>query len=155
MSLLSCASNASAWRGYDYYKEQKVLNYTALADDQFMGLVRGSGGELYTTTIDLAHPRKSNCTCPHANGRRIICKHMIALFFTVFPEEAEKYYKDVVKYQEEAEQYNEELQDRVIHYVMQMKKAELQQALLDMLFSGPEWQYDHFVRDADLLEMDF
>ena len=80
---------------------------------------------------------------------------MIALFFTVFPEEAEKYYKDVVKYQEEAEQYNEELQDRVIHYVMQMKKAELQQALLDMLFSGPEWQYDHFVRDADLLEMDF
>ncbi|NMB97839.1 MAG: hypothetical protein GYA02_14710 [Clostridiaceae bacterium] len=38
--------------------------------------------------INIVHPRKSKCNCPHADGRRVICKHMIALYFTVFPKEA-------------------------------------------------------------------
>lgn len=147
MSLLSCASNASAWRGYDYFKQNHVLSYDLLGEGQFMGLVHGSNGELYTTSIDVSHPRKSKCNCPHADGKRIICKHMIALFFTVFPEEAQNFYDEAMRYQEEAEQYEEELQNKVIHYVEHMKKSELQQALLDLLFSGPEWQYDRFIRD--------
>ena len=72
---------------------------------------------------------------------------MIALFFTVFPEEAENFYNEAMGYQKEAERCEEELQEKVIHYVAHMKKAELQQALLDLLFSGPEWQYNHFIRD--------
>ena len=147
MSLLTCASNASAWRGYHYFKVNKVQNFDVLSDNQFMGLVRGSNGELYTATIDVAHPRKSKCNCPHAEGKRIVCKHMIALFFTVFPEEAENFYNEAMGYQKEAERCEEELQEKVIHYVAHMKKAELQQALLNLLFSGPEWQYDHFIRD--------
>ena len=31
-----------------------------------------------------------------------------------------------------------------------MKKAELEQALLQLLFDGPEWQYDRFLRDNGL-----
>lgn len=31
-----------------------------------------------------------------------------------------------------------------------MKKSELQDALLELLFTGPEWQYDRFVRSLDL-----
>ena len=147
MSLLTCASNASAWRGYYYFKEHKVQAHDARTDETFMGLVQGSNGELYTTTIDVTHPRKSKCNCPHADGKRIVCKHMIALFFTAYPDEAQKFYDEAIRYQEEAEQYAEELQNRVVHYVEHMKKAELQQALLDMLFSGPEWQYDCFIRD--------
>lgn len=52
----------------------------------------------------------------------------------------------------EAEQYEEELYDRVQEYVGHMKKNELQQALLELLFDGPEWQFERFVRDHDLDE---
>ena len=31
-----------------------------------------------------------------------------------------------------------------------MKKSELQEALLQLLFDGPEWQYDRFVRENGL-----
>ena len=55
-----------------------------------------------------------------------------------------------MKAQEEAEQYEEELYDRVQEYVGHMKKCELQQALLELLFDGPEWQFERFVRDHDL-----
>ena len=55
-----------------------------------------------------------------------------------------------MKAQEEAEQYEEELYDRVQEYVGHMKKGELQQALLELLFDGPEWQFERFVRDHDL-----
>ena len=57
-----------------------------------------------------------------------------------------------MKAQEEAEQYEEELYDRVQEYVGHMKKNELQQALLELLFDGPEWQFERFVRDHDLDE---
>jgi hypothetical protein len=57
-----------------------------------------------------------------------------------------------LKAQEEAEQYEEELYDRVQKYVGHMKKNELQQALLELLFDGPEWQFERFVRDHDLDE---
>lgn len=39
----------------------------------------------------MEHPRKSICNCPHADGRRVICKHMIALLFTASPEAANKH----------------------------------------------------------------
>lgn len=35
-------------------------------------------------------------------------------------------------------------------YVWKMKKSELQQALLELLLDGPEWQYDRFVRENGL-----
>ena len=38
----------------------------------------------------MEHPRKSKCN-PHADGRRVICKHMIALLFTASPEAANKH----------------------------------------------------------------
>ena len=114
MSLLSCASGTSIWRGYDYYKEQKVTAYDCLTDSQYMGIVRGSEGALYTTTIDLLHPRRSKCNCPHADGRRIICKHMIALFFTIYPDEAEQFYNDAIKAEEDAEEYENEVYEKVV-----------------------------------------
>ena len=115
-----------------------------------MGIVRGSEGTLYTTTIDLLHPRRSKCNCPHADGRRIICKHMIALFFTIHPDEAVQFYNDAVKAEEDAEEYENEVYEKVVKRIMHMKKAELQQALLDLLLTGPEWQYDRFVRTEEL-----
>lgn len=71
MGLIECASGASVWRGYAYYKDKKVI-----------GL--------------------------------------------------------------------EEIEDKLCHYIRRMKKSELQEALLQVLFDGPEWQYDRFITDNGL-----
>lgn len=145
MGLLECASGASVWRGYDYYKQKKVKEYEFLEDTRIMGIV--SGGQLYTTVVDIAHPRKSTCNCPHADGKRIVCKHMIATYFAAFPEKAEEFYEDVMRAQEEETERQEELEDELQNYISHMTKVQLQEALMDLLYSGPEWQFDRFIRD--------
>lgn len=90
MSILTSASSSSVSRGYDYYKNNKVNNINQLNDYEFEGYVEGSLKDPYYVKIDIEHPRKSYCDCPHANGN-ITCKHMTALYFELFPEEVEDY----------------------------------------------------------------
>ncbi|WP_278296961.1 SWIM zinc finger family protein [Butyrivibrio sp. ob235] len=54
--------------------------------------------------MDKEHPRKSSCTCPFAEGRRVICKHMIALYFTAEPKAAEDFLKQVEEWEKEEEE---------------------------------------------------
>lgn len=150
MGLLECASGASVWRGYDYYKENKVVSLEEIETNIFTAKVSGNSSEPYTVKLHIDHPRKSKCTCPHADGKRIICKHLVAAYFTVLPEEADKFYAEALAYQEEEEKRQDELSDKVCHYVWHMKKSELQDALLQLLFEGPEWQFDRFVRENGL-----
>ena len=110
-------------------------------------VVSGKGNCTYDVIVDEAHPRKSQCTCPHAAGKRIVCKHMVAVYFTAFPAEAQKYIKELEEYWEEEEQREQETEERLIAYVRKMKKGEAQEALLQLLFDGPEWQYDRFVEE--------
>lgn len=72
---------------------------------------------------------------------------MIALYFSAFPDEAKRYYEDVIKYQEEEEQRQEELEYKVIDYIHKLKKSELEELLLQVLFDGPEWQYERFIHE--------
>ena len=152
MGLLECASGASVWRGYDYFKAKKVISIEKVEDDVFASMVLGSANEPYAVELHIGHPRKSKCNCPHADGKRIICKHIVATYFTLLPKEAEKFYAEAMAYQEEEEKREEELSDKVCHYVWQLKKSELQQALLELLFDGPEWQYDRFIRENGIDE---
>ncbi len=147
MGLLDIASGKSIWRGYEYYKSNMVILHTIVSDSEIKGVVQGSGISKYDVAINIEHPRKSKCNCPHANGKRIICKHMIALYFTTFPKLADDYYQKVLEYEREQEAYEEELYDNVIEYVHKMKKSDLAEALLQVLFDGPEWQYDKFIRE--------
>ena len=147
MSLLTVSSMESRWRGYEYYRDKKVRNVKRIDDMRVQGIVSGSRKEPYTTMIDLEHLRQSYCTCPHAAGRRIVCKHMVATFFTAFPEEAEKYYEEVEKAEEEWEAYQEELADKLVKYVRSLEKKEAQDRLLEVLDFGPEWLWNRFVRD--------
>lgn len=110
----------------------------------------GSSDKPYSVELHIDHPRKSKCNCPHADGKRIVCKHIVATYFAVFPEEAERYYAEAIAYEEEDEKRAEELSDKVCNHVQHMEKSELQQALLQLLFAGPEWQYDHFIRENGL-----
>lgn len=149
MGLLECASGASVWRGYDYYKEKKVVSLEVTGENIYSATVAGSSSEPYSVELHIDHPRKSKCNCPHADEKRIICKHIVATYFTVLPKEAERFYAEAMAYQEE-EKRQEEMSDKVIEYVGKMKKADLCQSLLELLFDGPEWQYDRFIREHGL-----
>lgn len=147
MSLLSCTSNQSAWRGYHYYLNRKVQSVKRISSTQFQGTVSGSDGKTYDVFIDVEHPRLSSCTCPHAAEKQIVCKHQIALFFSAFPLEATKYYKEATEHEREQEQLYEEQENQVIDCVDNMTRDQLQQVLLQVLFNGPKWQYDQFIRE--------
>ncbi len=152
MGLLECASGASVWRGYDYYIENKVLSFKKEENGYYTATVSGSSKSPYMVELHLDHPRKSKCNCPHANGKRIICKHMVAVYFSIFPDEAKRFYNEAMVYEEEQEKRQELIYENVRRYVSKMKKSELQYALLELLFDGPDWQYDHFVRENGLDE---
>lgn len=147
MSFLSSASMESRWRGYEYFKGKKVLKLQRLGDMRFQAFVLGSRKDPYTVVINLEHLRQSSCTCPHAAGRRVICKHMVATFFTAFPGEAQRYYDEVQKAQEEWEDYQEDRYNKYIKYVRSLKKKDAQDRLLEVLNVGPEWLWERFVRD--------
>lgn len=153
MGVMECASAASVWRGYEYYKEGKVHNLKEIADGVFSAEVSGSADTPYSVTLNVAHARKSLCDCPHAKkSSNIVCKHMAATFFAVFPDKAESFYRDVVEEREEAEREAEELYEKVVKYVSHMKKEQLVNELLGMLFEGPEWQLDRFAYENGLKE---
>lgn len=147
MGILDAASGASVWRGYDYYKSGKVLAKQQLSETKFTGTLSGSDHAQYEVFIDIEHPRKSHCNCPHAGGKRIVCKHQVALFFSFFPEEAEKYYRNVLEYEAEEEQRQEELDEKIIACIHRLSKRELEDILYDVLYSSEGWVFDKFVRE--------
>lgn len=150
MGILECASGASVWRGYEYYQEKKVMSLEVIEANIFSAKVSGNSSTPYSVEVHVDHPRKSKCNCPHADGKRIVCKHIVAAYFTAFPEEAEAFYAEVMAYQEEEERRQEDLPNKIYHCVRRMKKNELQEELLRLLFEGPEWQLERFVRENGL-----
>jgi len=147
MGIINLASNNSTWRGLDYYKENKVSNYRQISEFEYNGIVKGSNNKQYNVFMDIGHPRRSKCECPHAKDKRIICKHIVALYFRAFPDEVDKFLKEVEEAEKEYEAYEEEREQKLIKYVKSMSKSELQQAVFELLYDGPEWMYDRFVRD--------
>ena len=147
MGLLDLASCVSVWRGYEYYEEGHVLLKKKISDHEYSGTLRGSESKSYEVFIDIEHPRKSHCNCPHANGKRIICKHQVALYFSVFPKEADQYYKEVIEYEEEEERRQEELDKKVVAYIKSLSKEELRQTLYEVLYDGADWVFERFVRE--------
>lgn len=118
-----------------------------LSETEYKGALQGSVNKHYEVFIDIEHPRKPRCNCPHAKGKRIICKHQAALCFSVFPKEAEKYYKEVLEYEEEEERRQEELDKKVVAYIKSLSKDELRQTLYEALYDGADWVLERFVRE--------
>ena len=125
----------------------QVSEIQTKAKGQFEGTVQGTNKNSYKVFIDIAHPRKSHCNCPHANGKRIVCKHQIALYFSVFPNEAKSYIKELESYWDEEEKRHEDEEEAISRFLDQCKKDDLKGIIWQMLFDGPEWQYDKFLRE--------
>lgn len=147
MGILNLASGDSCWRGYRYYEEKRVLELRRPDGTHLQARVAGSGAEPYNVTLDLEHIRRSSCDCPLAAGRRVICKHMVSAYFTAFPEEAKKYYADVLRAEREWEVEQAALADKLERYVRTLKRKDAQDKLLEVLEMAPDWLWDRFVRD--------
>ena len=133
MSLIGVASADSVWRGMEYYEDKMVASWNEAADGTSDGVVEGSNGNSYVVHVDKIHPRKSTCTCPFAEGRRVVCKHMIALYFTAEPKVAEDFKKQVENWEREEEERAKQHYDDLRKYVNSLKKRELQIQLYDAL----------------------
>lgn len=148
MSIISSASSSSSWRGLDYYKKNKINNLKKLNDFEYTSKVIGS--ETYNVYLDVSHPRRSTCNCPLANGKRIICKHIVATFFKVFPQEAINFEKEQERLQEEYDDYRVKLYNKTQSYIKSLTKKELIEELSYILDYAPDWVYNDFVRRNDI-----
>ena len=133
MGLIEIASNESVWRGMDYYNDKKVVSWKTLKNGVYEGMVSGSEGNTYTVHIDTEHPRKSFCNCPFADARRVVCKHMIVLYFTAEPKVSKDFLKEVEKWETEEEERERQHYEDMRKYVKSLSKTELQEQLLDAM----------------------
>ena len=147
MGLINIASSNSCWRGLDYYKEKKVSNYKKISDNEYEATINGSNGEKYNIFMDIDHPKKSKCNCPHAKDKKIICKHIVALYFTDFPKEATKFVDDMKKAEAEYRQYEEDIYNKAVNKIAKMSKKELEEIVIHLLNYSPDWVYEHFIRE--------
>lgn len=122
LKLVHLASNASFNRGFGYYQSKAVRNGEESGDDIYKGQVSGSKDNIYDVVININHPRKSICTCPFAAGRQVICKHMVALYFFHFPEQAGAV---LAEWEEEEREKEERYQEWEANYsTFRQKKLE-------------------------------
>ena len=148
MSIISSASSSSSWRGLDYYKKNKIINLKKINDYEDISVAIGTNN--YDISLDVSHPRRSTCTCPLANGKRIICKHIVATFFTAFPDEAKNFEEEQERLQEEYEDYQVKLYNKAQSYIKSLTKKELVDELSYILDYAPDWVYNDFVRRNDI-----
>ncbi len=127
------ASGSSVWRGMDYYERKMVCSWKKSGEEAYDGVVSGSEGNKYSVHIDKVHPRKSSCNCPFAEGRRVICKHMIALLFTAEPKTAEDFLRQVEKWEQEEKERERLHYKELREYVNSLSKKELQERLYEAL----------------------
>ena len=133
MSFFSAASGSALWRGYEYFRDARVLLWQQTDTNTLQGKVRGSGEKIYTVSVNLEHPRASQCDCPHAAGRKIVCKHMAAVYFAAFPQEMERYLALVEEGERQQERRWEEQRQEVWQYVNSLTKQQLKEQLYQAL----------------------
>lgn len=164
MGVLECASEASVWRGYHYYKERRVVYMEEIRAHVYAAAVQGTQKEPYAVKMDLDHPEESTCSCPYAMNMQVVCKHIVATYFAIFPEAAEAleraadedYDVDDEDYDDDDdEDYDDEalsegMYRAVLRRVLSMEQMELQHTLLQLLFNGPSRQLARFIRENGL-----
>ena len=144
MGIISLASGSSCWRGLDYFKDKKVIKLRKINGKEYISIVNGTKN--YNVYLNLEHPRKSTCDCPLAKGKRIICKHIVATYFSAFPEEAINFEEEQDRSQEKYEKEQEEEYNKAIKYLNKMSKQELIEELIHVFDYGPEWIYNDFIK---------
>ena len=149
MEFISSASGTSCWRGLNCYKNKKIKNIKKISNIEYTSMV--SGTKEYSVYLNLKNPRKSTCNCPLANGKRIICKHIVAMYFNTVPGSAKEFEDEQNRLQEEYEAYQKNEYKNVIKFINKMSKKELIEELGYIFDYAPEWVYDDFIKINDIL----
>ncbi len=153
MKILKLASEMSVWCGYNYYEDKKVISYKRIEDCIYQGKVSGSDNAVYDVTLNVDRPKKSTCNCPFADGRHVVCKHAVALYFAIFPNYAIEYKKQVDIEQEKYEDWVNSLPSRIEKHVRKLSKQESQNELLDILLNSDEWVLERYARQHHIDEV--
>ncbi len=86
--LIVNISDVTYRKGVEYFADKKVENVHQINDSEYEGDVRGS--ELYHVHLNINDLSLSTCTCPHFASTKKICKHMVAVYLSIYPELAEQ-----------------------------------------------------------------
>ena len=111
---------------------------TRPGSNHYEGIVEGSGDNSYHVVIDLDHPRRSTCDCPFGEGSRRVCKHKVALYYSVFPEAADQALKEAQNWEAEEPRRREEERKEIEKYVKSLSKQQLREELLWRLIEEKE-----------------
>ena len=144
MGIISVASGTSCWKGLEYYKNNKIKNINKVSDTEYTSAAFGT--KEYSVYLNLKNPRKSTCNCPLANGKRIICKHIVATYFSVATGSAKEFEDEQNRLQEEYEEYQENEYKNAIKFINKMSKKELVEELIYIFDYAPEWVYGDFIK---------
>lgn len=138
MAFYSSASNNSKWRGVNYFENHKVRFSREEGNGIYYGEVEGSDSRVYSVRIDTEHPKRSTCTCPFANGRKVVCKHMVALYFESVPGSIDSFYADMkeleARFELEEQRWREETLANITKQVKSMSAKEAKDRLIDVLY---------------------
>ena len=163
MKFIDTVRKATLEKGFYYYLNNAVEVCDKIGSYEYLGIVRGN--RPYEVYINTKHFDHSTCNCPYAECKKLICKHMIALYFEAHPNEARLYEDKLQKYYQEMEQRlrrSEELYykrvDDITKYVYKLSKSQLREKLINLLveiefFEEPD-VLDSFEEYEDLNEFE-
>ncbi|MBR6517869.1 MAG: SWIM zinc finger family protein [Bacilli bacterium] len=147
MEILYMCNATTNIRGYYYYKKGFVKELKKIDENIYSSVVSGTYN--YNVILNLNNLRKCSCSCPY---KVKICKHVMATYYTVFPEEAKQYeegLKLVIKgynehKQRKEEQYNE-VYKRALEHVNSLTVAELKKELINFIVDRDYYdEYDPY-----------
>ncbi len=70
---------------------------------------------------------------------------MVALYFTIFPDEAEEYIREVEKSEEEREELNRAMDEMLVKHLKSLTKQQLKDDLYELINSLPEWMKEKYI----------
>ena len=93
-----------------------------------------------------------NNACPHAASKSTICKHKVAVYFSIFPDEAQEAIDERNRYHEELEErekeYDKKVQEvnkRYQEHVNSLTEEEVRRLLVNyMVHDALEGEYDPY-----------
>lgn len=87
LRYIDCASGWSRFSGYSYYKNGNVINVEKINDNEYHAMVKGSDDNIYNVVYYPNNQKRSTCDCPRANGMPVVCKHKVAVYCYLNPNE--------------------------------------------------------------------
>ena len=156
MSFIDSAAYWSKVNGFDYFEEGRVLEIIKINDDEYHAKVKGSKDNVYNIVYYPDYPKKSTCDCPRANGKRVVCKHKVAVFYALNPDEAQSVRderEENLRYQEKLEQEFEERHRKRVEeaqkYVDGLSVEEMKRIIIGYRVSEMEEFEEQFYEDPE------